>query len=340
MGYEFALDSIPGKFLQGVVSLVKSARDGTQSCFDYCHKITEKLRGYPLGEADSVGNVIVGERRIVEPSPIPGNTTAEKLAAIDRTRVWYWSYGSNMDPERLDAYLFGRRPPGSAPTAKVHKGVSDESKLYDENNQPIDKSRRPAFAMNVPGHIVFDDISNTWGGGMGHFVPPTEDIPLDRTWPEGESFAAGHAHLLLTEHFNDLVDMENDRRRGQFSLTQQDWEQLVDTGKVVKETDNLYGTVRLLGMHEGHPIVTFTHDKPPSEIVLHPPADLYLKRLTTGLRLSHGWNAQQIRDYFLTCPGIQNTHWEFGTRLSEVVSSVFLDEPPSGVQEIVDPEWT
>lgn len=204
-----------------------------------------------------------------------------RLASSDGSsppsHVWYASYGSNMDPVRLRAYIAGGcLPPGR----RTYPGCRDAR--MPERSVPI----------VLPGRLYFALESPTWSGGLALYDP---DDP-------GETPAA--AHLVTVGQFADIAAQEMRRDPGTD----------VDLGDLLREGrapvgDGRYDTLVCPGDIDGMPVVTFTAPWRSADVEWNAPVAAYLGHVAAGLAHTHGWSAERVADYLAGTPGVART-WE------------------------------
>ncbi|MGZ5418301.1 MAG: histone deacetylase [Nocardioides sp.] len=192
--------------------------------------------------------------------------------------VWYVAYGSNLGLERFRCYLAGGRPAGGT---REYAGCRD----------PSDPDR--IVSLDVPGGLVFAGRSRVWDGGMAFYDA------------HASGRAACRAYLVTADQFADITAQEMRRPPGgQFA---HDLAGLLgDVASVHTMGPGRYETVTRLGVLEGAPLFTVTHDDVAS---LEPaaPSLPYLRWISAGLREAHGWDAGRVADYLVDAPGVRGT---------------------------------
>lgn len=185
--------------------------------------------------------------------------------------VWYAAYGSNMHFDRLNYYLAGGRPPGGS---RTYPGCRDQ------------RPPRKMIPVVLAGQIYFALESLAWTGGMAFYDP------LD----PGET--PGRAYLVSGSQFADVVAQEmHQSPGGDLDLTE-----VIRSGRAVLG-EGRYETLVCPGLLDGYPVLTFTAPWRSSEAVLNRPSAAYLRNLGSGLRESHGWNADRAAEYLAGRPG-------------------------------------
>lgn len=183
--------------------------------------------------------------------------------------VWYAAYGSNLDPARFDAYLYGGRPDGAE---RDYPGTRDAVAALETR------------AATLAGDVVFGWESPTWGGGVAFFDAETGgEVPVT-------------AYLLTTRQFSDVVDQEMWRPPG----SDHDLSEVLALGRAALGPGR-YETLHRVGDLDGHPVLTFTADVIPP---LNAPSAAYLATMARGLRAVHDLGDDAIVDYLLARPGI------------------------------------
>jgi hypothetical protein len=210
---------------------------------------------------------------------------------MEAEHVWYASYGSNMDRERMMCYIQGGRPHGGA---RTYKGSSDRS---------VPLAQRPV-TFDFP--LYFAGESKVWGGGMA-FLDQGRRSP---------AAAYGQAYLITKKQFEDVLAQENWREhktRNLGGLTAGS-ERLLGEGN--------YDKLVCTGIYEGIPEITFTHPLTCSERETTPPTIAYLAMLASGLLQSHGLGTYAAAHYLADCAGA-STFWtarDIAKKLREVTT--------------------
>ncbi|GAA4915974.1 hypothetical protein LX16_4108 [Stackebrandtia albiflava] len=175
-------------------------------------------------------------------------------------RVWYVSYGSNLNATRFACYLRGGTPDGGT---RRYPGCRDTT---------LPAESRPLW---LDGGVYFAGHSPTWSGGMAFYDPDTP----------GPSPARGH--LITVEQFADVCAQEMRRDPG---TTDIDLAVLCRNGRLALGPGR-YETLLHLGSLDGTPMVTFTAPAPVRP--LNRPSPAYLATIAAGLRETFGWTATQ-----------------------------------------------
>ncbi len=196
------------------------------------------------------------------------------MPSSEESWVWYAAYGSNLDPTRFDAYLFGGRPDGAE---RDYPGTRDAV------------AARETRATMLRGDVVFAWDSPTWGGGVAFFDA------------EAEAEVPATAYLLTTRQFSDVLDQEMWRPPG----SDHDFAEVLDAGRGALGPGR-YETLHRRGDLDGHPVLTFTADVLPP---LNAPSSRYLVTMVRGLRAVHELSDDEIVELLLARPGLQPT-WD------------------------------
>jgi len=222
----------------------------------------------------------------------PGSQIANYTWGLDGrpARVWYASYGSNMDRNRFLTYVTGGTPKGSA---NAHSGCRDKAR--PEGDIPIRYRGRMHFAYQ----------SRRWESGGVAFMDN-----------DGVSHALGRAYNVSMGQFDDIVAQEN----GAQTLTgakKTPAEEAIVNGKA-EASHGIYGTMVHIGDYDGAPVFTFTsdftaqesleekHAKKPDNFSTNKPSDNYIRMVGNGLHETFGMTAHQQADYLRGCPGMES----------------------------------
>jgi hypothetical protein len=203
---------------------------------------------------------------------------------VGAVHIWYASYGSNLSRDRFMCYLQGGRPEGAA---RTFPGARDRSEPLDD------------VPFTMPGQMFFGWKSPTWGGGIAFYHADLEGATLAR------------AYLISEEQFADVAAQEMHREPGSD----------LDLTTVLEEERHTLGPGRYEALHlvgelDGHPVLTFTTPEP-HDVPHEAPSPAYLAIVASGLRDTHGLDADAVIDYLMDCGGIQ-PEWTRET-ISELV---------------------
>ena len=191
--------------------------------------------------------------------------------------VWYVSYGSNLDPNRLGTYLAGGTPEGGHHT---YRGARDSSPP---------RAQRPC---RVPHRLYFAGESRTWGGGIA-FLDHERIAPAP---------TLGHAYLVTAEQFEDVAAQETGREHAEVEV-----DVVRDTGSVTLGSGR-YDRVLWLGDVDGVAQLTFTSPEPSSATAPAAPKPRYLHRILVGLAAAHGMTPAESAAYLRRSRGVAE-HW-------------------------------
>ena len=191
--------------------------------------------------------------------------------------LWYASYGSNMDADRLACYVAGGRPPGAR---RTYPGARDP-RLPTQSR-----------TVDLDGSVYFAWTSPTWGGGVAFYDPTAPGT------------AVGRAYRLSLGQFSDVAAQEMGRPPG----GDLDLSELLADGTTTLGPGR-YETLHVVGSIDRRPVVTFTagwshasdHPDAPD---YNAPVAAYLATMARGLRSAQGWDDEQIVDYLAQRPGI------------------------------------
>jgi len=181
--------------------------------------------------------------------------------------VWYVSYGSNMDAERLAQYLAG---------ARDHRPPRGDAAVW------------------LPGSIYFATHSPVWGGGRAFYDP-------DRPGP-----TAARAWLLTVSQFADILAQEMYRNPGPNPGpnpgTDLDLTEVLTAGRS-QLGPGRYETLLHVGERDGYPQLTFTAPWRAADVAPVAPSAEYLRMLARGLMAAHGWDAGRAAGYLASPQG-------------------------------------
>lgn len=192
------------------------------------------------------------------------------MGAMSTTDLWYVSYGSNMSRRRLGCYIEGGQPPGAQ---KSYVGARDTTMPLAD------------IAVILPGSLYFAGESRTWGGGVAFY---DHDSP---------GATAARAYRITVSQFVDIAAQEMHR--------------IPDPGDPLEVVllnglpdarhqvgPGVYETLIEVGRHDGLPMLTFTAPHGLDAISHAAPRPAYLAMLAEGLREAHGWDQEQVDQYF------------------------------------------
>jgi hypothetical protein len=194
-------------------------------------------------------------------------------------RIWYASYGSNMDAARLRYYLRGGRPPDAA---RTYPGCRDQ-------RPPLRSA-----AIEFPGLMYFATESPVWRGGRAFYDGAADG----GVW--------GRAHLITAGQFSDIATQEMYEPPG----ADLDFAEVLADGRSVLGPGR-YETLVLLGHLDAVPVLTFTAPWRLSEVPLTKPSGTYLLHLARGLLTDGVRDAPAVARYLSRCPGAAHA-WSLG----------------------------
>ncbi|UNC91206.1 hypothetical protein [Candidatus Contubernalis alkaliaceticus] len=212
---------------------------------------------------------------------------------LEKSLVWYASYGSNLCRDRFLCYIQGGTPQGSN---AYECGCRDRTLPAEDKH------------LFIEHPLYFAGYSRRWGGGVA-FIGSREDKHVN---PKSSTLV--RMYLIKQEQFGDVVAQENSVS---FPVIIP-WEQVVEEGK--KDLiDSLYGRVVHLGEREGFPIFTFTTARKFEGYTA--PSESYLKMLINGLKEAHSYSfsPEQVWGYLADKPGVKDNYNQ--GRLRELVKS-------------------
>lgn len=200
--------------------------------------------------------------------------------------VYYASYGSNLNRQRLMNYIEGGRPKGGS---RSYQGCEDKSPPQDD------------IPLKVPHPLHFAMNSSVWKGGVGF---------VDSSTSAHKSL--GRAYLITSDQFKDIVSQESN---SSFSEPRVNIEQTIQSGKR-ESSSKAYGTLVHIGDYNGRPVLTFTNRhsiqdslsesksfysaKSKKSVVFRPnrPSPAYLRMISSGLSETFGMTRRDQVTYF------------------------------------------
>ncbi len=209
--------------------------------------------------------------------------------ATSEDLVWYVSYGSNMNEDRLLDYLRGGT------------GLSGVATIGFEDAAPPLRTSRG----RIPNRLYFKGhYPSAWGGTSGAFVATQSGHTAGTFTVE---------YLISWKQFIALVAEENRTANTPASMIATALEQAKQhlTAEVDGNENNAfliddaltYGAVIPLGRVDQYPRLTVTASKPPPRYVA--PSASYLEVIVRGLRLSRPeLTDSEVLDYFADVQGV------------------------------------
>lgn len=211
-------------------------------------------------------------------------------------RVWYASYGSNLNRARFLTYLEGGTPPGGR---TKHVGARDRSEPTGD------------IPIRFDGRMHFAYASTRWdGGGVGF-------MDADKA-----GHALGRAYLITSEQFDDVVGQENGIPPSFADAI--DINEVIEKGRATHRSTAVYSDLVHIGDHEGAPVLTFTGSFTSRDALLeavkvadgdkdadryaatNEPRGNYLRMIGSGLAEAFGMNEHEQADYLRGCGGAEN----------------------------------
>ena len=217
-------------------------------------------------------------------------------------RVWYVSYGSNLNRARFLAYLQGGRVAGND---VVYRGCADTAPPVDD------------VPLILPHALYFAGWSaRVWGGTSAAFITLAAQ--------SGSSLA--RAYLITQQQFVEVVRQENGNRAE------------VDDFGVKLEAARQQGHVRMLatggytelihcGERDGRPMLSFTASENRRDFGR--PSASYLRVIGTGLKERHRLPDRDVAAYLGARPGVRGT-WTHGQLLNILTTGSPQGAVPSG----------
>jgi hypothetical protein len=193
-------------------------------------------------------------------------------------RVWYASYGSNLNESRFMIYITGGKLPGS---------VFEQPGCRDKTEP------KEIAALTLPHDMYFAGWApNIYGGGTaGAFL---------RLEKGGQALSRGY--LISSAQFEDVVRQENgyiNTDTGELGL---DLTDAIEHGHSRMLPTGFYDELIYCGEREGWPVLSVTHSV--DLVFERPPSPDYLRMIASGIRQAHGIDDRAIVDYFASRVGI------------------------------------
>lgn len=194
-------------------------------------------------------------------------------------RVWYASYGSNLNSDRFLCYILGGTPTGSK-----HRNPGSRDRTPPLDSRPLTLNFELYFAGNI----------RAWGDGGVAFIR------------RGETTARtlGRMYLITEEQFNDVVLQENGKPVDGTRILPQ-FPELVRNERTILTESGLYGDLLLLEDGPDGAIFSFTthrHDLRPNA-----PSEAYVKVIAAGIKETYpGMANEEICRYLLLADGVRD----------------------------------
>ena len=198
---------------------------------------------------------------------------------INQSKVWYASYGSNLQWERFLCYIRGGQPKGRT---DVYNGCRDKT-LPEEDEE---------FYIN--SRLYFAKASKGWNkGGVGF---------ISNFFDEANKTLA-RIYLITKEQFVDVVKQET-KYNGKLKI---DFEQCIKEGSLVFKDPSWYGNLIYLGEQNQYPIFTFTSKQDFTDEINKPNKD-YLKTIIEGIKEIFPYSDVEICEYLLPLEGVNGNY--------------------------------
>ena len=199
---------------------------------------------------------------------------------IDQTKIWYASYGSNLQKERFYCYIRGGQPKGRK---DVYEGC--RNKTLPEEDEEFYIASKLYFARESPG----------WNGSGVGFISNTFD---------NSNQTLARMYLITKEQFEDVVKQET-KSDGRININ---FNSAIEEGSHIFKDPSWYGNLIYLGEQRGHPIFTFTSKTDFAKQINAPNRD-YLKTIIEGIKeVFPSFNEFDICEYLLPLEGINKNY--------------------------------
>lgn len=193
----------------------------------------------------------------------------------EHNKIWYASYGSNLQMERFLCYIRGGQTHGRR---DIHEGCRDK-------NLPEDNK-----AYYISSRLYFAKKSGGWNNcGVGFISNTFND----------KSQALSRMYLITEEQFVDVVKQET-KYKGNLEIN---FDECINKGSLIFKDPSWYGNLIYLGEQNQQPIFTFTSKEDFSNLINQPDRN-YLKTIIEGIKEVFPFNDTQICDYLVILEGI------------------------------------
>lgn len=210
---------------------------------------------------------------------------------MNKSLVWYASYGSNPCRERFLLYIQGGT---LARTDRTYEGCRDKTPP---------KADRP---LTINHELFFAGRSKHWQGGARAFIRSERGVET----------TLGRMYLITDEQFDQVIRQERGmgtegpRLCPDLTFMTQHKECFLnpDDPSRPSSTDRrtTYGRILNLGTEDSFPVLTFTAVGPDNEITPRAPSRQYLQAIARGMRETFPhMTTQQICDYYLSKAGVR-----------------------------------
>lgn len=197
-----------------------------------------------------------------------------------RNKIWYASYGSNLQKDRFLCYIRGGQPKGRL--GSHHDGCRDKT-LPEEDGE-----------FYIPSQLYFAQEASVWNSKGVGFISNQFDYS-NRT--------LARKYLITKEQFIDVVKQEIDFK-GNLEI---DFDTCIRQGSLIFKDPAWYGNLLYLGAHKNIPIFTFTSKKDFTDKI-NPPDSTYLKTIIEGIKEVFSFNDLAICDYLIKLDGIDGNY--------------------------------
>ena len=183
--------------------------------------------------------------------------------------VWYATYGSNLNEDRLMCYIKGGSP---TPRHEPHSGCR------------VQKNPSANGWSHISYELYFSGMSESWGGAPAYLNPS----------PEEDSHTEVRLYRLEQSQFEDIFAQENGLQPGDIWL-KDDLSEVIGMHPAAK-----YSKLIRLNDFNGEPAMTFTS---PERLENGVPSALYLSMFVAGFRQG-GWYERDIKEHLLSLPNV------------------------------------
>lgn len=199
-------------------------------------------------------------------------------------KIWYASYGSNLNRFRFLYYILGGK---LEITGRNHIGCLDKS-------LPVKEA-----TTKIPFELYFSKKSESWENKAVAFV---------KTHLNENANTLCKLYLVTKEQFIDIMMQENDKdpNEERFDI---DFESVKQSGhcSIGKDNDNAwYGKLVYVKEQDNYPVFTFTAKREDETIEYSEPGNNYLKTIIAGINENFSLSEKEILDYLITKGGIKD----------------------------------
>ncbi|MCF8254987.1 MAG: hypothetical protein K9H61_09640 [Bacteroidia bacterium] len=197
----------------------------------------------------------------------------------DHNKVWYASYGSNLQMERFLCYIRGGQPYGRP---DIYEGCLDKT-LPEDNEE-----------FYICSRLYFAKESSGWNKGGVGFISNTFD---------NKSQTLARMYLITKEQFVDVVKQET-KFKGNLEIN---FDECINNGSLIFKDPSWYGNLIYLGEQNQQPIFTFTSKEDFSHLINRPDRK-YLKTIIEGIKEVFPFDDNEICDYLFPLEGIEGNY--------------------------------